>query len=89
MNMGTISVRVPNELKAELEESWLDVGEVVREALVSKLIEQKFSKSKALRRVIFESLISKSKLTKKGAKELADKVNEGMWKEIQKTYPGL
>jgi len=87
--MGTVSVKVPDELKAELEESGLDVGKVVREALVSKLIEQKFSKSKALRRVIFEALISKSKLTKKGAKELADKVNEGMWKEIQKTYPGL
>ena len=82
--MAEISVRIPNELKQELDESGVDVNEVVKEALTARLFEKHLAQSKALQRAMFETIIAKSKLTQKDAKELADKVNAGMLKELKK-----
>lgn len=82
--MAEISVQIPNELKQELDESGVDVQEIVKEALTSRLFEKHLAQSKALQRAMFETLIAKSKLTEKDAQELADKVNTGMLKELKK-----
>lgn len=81
--MTEICVQISEPLERELEESGVDVEEVVKEALVSKLFERQLSQSKSLQRAMFETLAAKSKLTETGARELAEKINSGMWNEIK------
>lgn len=81
--MADLCVQIPDQLNQELEESDLDVPGVVKEALVSKLFEKQLSQSKSLQKAMFEMLIAKSKLTKKGAKELAERVNLGMLEDLK------
>ena len=84
-----IKVNVPEELKEELEESGLDLSNLVREVIVSKAFEIHLAKSKALQRAIFEALVNKSKLTEEDATELANKINLGMLKELKREFPEL
>lgn len=64
--MPTLTLAIPRELKTEMDSiPELNWSEVARQAFLQKVKEYK----------IFKELISKSKLTKKNAKELADKIN--------------
>lgn len=81
--MAEISVPIAEDLKAEIEESGLDIQKVVREAITFKLAEQHLAKSKALQRALFETIVSKSKLTPEGAKELALLIDQGMLHDMK------
>ncbi|MEK6951666.1 MAG: hypothetical protein AABX29_01495 [Nanoarchaeota archaeon] len=64
--MPTLTLAIPEELKNEMDSiPELNWSEVARQAFLQKVKEYK----------LFKELISKSKLTKKNAKELANKIN--------------
>ena len=84
-----LKVEIPDELKLGMEESNLDISRLVKEFIALKVFEKQLSESRALQRAIFESLIGKSRLSKQDAKELADKVNTGMFKELKERFPAL
>ncbi len=81
--MAEINVPIAEDLKVEIEESGLDIQKVVREAITFKLAEQHLAKSKALQRALFETIVSKSKLTPEGAKELALLIDQGMLHDMK------
>ncbi len=85
--MAQVCVSIPDELELELELAGFDISVVVKEALVSRLLEKQLSKSKALQRALLEALIAKSKLTEEDAHEIADKIKEGMLKELEDKLP--
>ncbi|MEK6952686.1 MAG: hypothetical protein AABX29_06760 [Nanoarchaeota archaeon] len=87
--MTEIKVEIPEYLGEEIEESGIDVSNLVREVLISKAFEIQLSKSRALQRAIFESLVAKSKLSEEGARELANRINSGMLEEIKNKFPEL
>jgi len=78
-----IKVEIPEELREQAEESGLDLSTLVKQFIALKLFEKQFSESVVLQRAVFESLASKSELTEKGAKELADKINMGMSESLK------
>ena len=80
--MAEISIRLSDELEQAAEESGLDLPAIATEAIVSKLVQQQLSRSKVLQRAMFETLVSKSKLTKKDAQLLAEKINQGMLQDF-------
>jgi len=84
--MAEVCINIPDELKIEIEESELDWPTLIKEFVTLKLFERQFSKSVALQRAVFESLIAKSKLSEKDAKELADKINIGMAEEFKSKF---
>lgn len=64
--MPTLTLAIPKELKTEMDAiPELNWSEVARQAFLQKVKEYR----------LFKELISKSKLTKKNAKELANKIN--------------
>lgn len=88
--MEELRIPLSEELKQDIEEfPEVDWVAIVREALIAKAFALQLSKSKALQKAVFKTLIAKSKLTEKDAKELANKVNEGMFRELKKQYPKL
>lgn len=87
--MVQLSIDIPDKLKQEAEQSDLDLPNLVKQFISLKIFEKQLSESTALQRAVFESLISKSKLTEEDAKELADQVNIGMLKELEHKYPEL
>lgn len=87
--MAEVCINLPEELKLEIEESNLDLSKLVKEIVALKLFEKRLSESATFQRVLFESIVSKSKLTQKQADELADKVSEGMFKRLKEKYSEL
>ena len=81
--MAELSIKIPDELKQQAEESNLDLANSIKQFIALKLFEKQFSESTALQRAVFESLASKSKLTEEDAKLLSDKINTGMSEEIK------
>ena len=81
--MAEVCINIPDELKQQAEESNIDLSSLIKEIIALKLFEIQFSKSKKLQRAVFESLVSKSKLTERDAKEFGDKIKEGMWKRYK------
>ena len=81
--MADICIKVPDELKEQVEQSSLDWPSLLKQFITLKLFEKQLSESTALQRAVFESLISRSKLTEEDAKLLSDKINTGMSEEIE------
>ncbi len=76
--MSEIKVQIPEDMEREIEASGLDAPAIAREAITLKLFEKQLAASKTLQRALFETIAAKSKLTAKGAQELAALVNKGM-----------
>ena len=85
--MSEIKVLVSDEFVQEIEDFELDVPAIVKEALISKITEKQIAKSKALQRVMFESIVAKSKLTEEDARFLSDKIKEGMFQDLKQRVP--
>lgn len=81
--MSELRIKIPDELEKTMKEFKLDWSEIALEAIRLKVFESHLSRSRKLRRAVFEALVSKSKLTKKDALELGSKVKEGMLKELK------
>ena len=78
--MPTLTLAVPEDLKKEMDSlPELNWSEVARKAIAKKLEEYK----------LFRAIVSKSKLTEKGALELGRKVNKSLHKRYKKLYPEL
>lgn len=75
-----LSKEVENKIREFPEVDWSKVAE---EAIVSKSFELRLSRSKELQKALLEALASKSKLTEKDAIELANKIDEGISKELK------
>lgn len=80
--MAEVVIKIPEELKDKME-GLPGMEEMVAEFIRLKIFEHELKKSKELQRFIFESLSAKSKLTVENAKELGDKVNEGLLEELK------
>ena len=78
--MPTLTLAIPKELKSEMESlPELNWSEIAREAISKRIGEYK----------MFKSIVSKSKLTRKDAMQLAKEVNAGMYKKLKKLHPEL
>ena len=78
--MPTLTLAIPKELKSEMESlPELNWSEIARKAISEKVAEYK----------MFKSIVAKSKLTEKGALQLAREVNSSMYKKLKKLHPGL
>ncbi|MHC1624294.1 MAG: hypothetical protein ACXQTR_06890 [Candidatus Methanospirareceae archaeon] len=84
MEMAEVVVKIPKELKKEIEElpeeNW---SEVALKAIELRAFELKLEKSRKLRHALFKALISESKLTEEDALELGRKANEEMLEELK------
>ena len=81
--MPTITLTISEEVKSELEKfSWVNWSEIAKEEFIKQERTRKAFEE-------FKKIVSKSKLTEEGAKELADKVNSGMHKKYKALYPRL
>ena len=74
MGMAEIVIKIPEELKREIEEHELDVSRVVAESITNEV----------LRFVALKTIASKSKLTEEDAVELGRKLKEGRFEELKK-----
>ena len=80
--MVSLTIPVSEELKGELKHfSWVNWSDVTREEMARR------EELSALRR-IFEEIAAKSKLTEEDAKVLAEKIDQGMFQELKKAFPG-
>ncbi len=75
-----LSKEVENKIREFPEVDWSKVAE---EAIISKSFELRLSRSKELQKALLNALASKSKLTEKDAIELANKIDEGISKELK------
>ena len=75
-----LSKEVENKIREFPDVDWSKVAE---EAIISKSFELRLSRSKELQKALLNALASKSKLTEKGAIELANKIDEGISKELK------
>jgi len=80
MHTLQLSKEVENKIREFPEVDWSKVAE---EAIISKSFELRLSRSKGLQKALLNSLASKSKLTEKDAIELANKIDEGISKELK------
>jgi len=80
--MAELTVRVSKELKERIEE-FPEIKKTIREFIKLKIMELELKRSRELQRFVFETLSSKSKLTKQGAAELASKINRGLAAELK------
>jgi hypothetical protein len=75
--MPTLTLAIPEDLKKEMdsmpEMNW---SEIARKAIQEKAAEYK----------LFRSIVAKSKLKKKDARELADRVNDAMYRKYTAMY---
>jgi len=82
--MPELVVKVPRELKQEVEETpefnWSDF---IARAIQVKAFELELERSKRLRRAVLESLASKSKLTEEDALELGRKIKKGRFEKLK------
>lgn len=73
--MPTLTLAVPEDLKKEMDKlPELNWSEVARKAISEKVKEY----------LLFKSIVAKSKMTKRDADELANKVKTSMHKRLQK-----
>ena len=81
--MANVSLTVPDELKAKMEEfPWINWSEVAREeAIKREMLHEDFWE--------FNRIVSKSKLTEEDAMRLAKDVNKGLHERYKKLYPWL
>lgn len=78
--MPTITLSVPDELKRDMDElEFVNWSAVAREAIREKISEF----------ALFNSIISKSKLSEKDALDLGNKVSKSMHEKYKKKFPGL
>lgn len=75
-----LSKEVEKKIREFPEVDWSKVAE---EAIISKSFELRLSRSKELQKALLNALASKSKLAEKGAIELANKIDEGISKELK------
>ena len=76
LNISDVFRRMINELP------WVNWSELAREELIKQeKLQEDFER--------FKKLVSRSKLSKSDARVLADKVDEGILKELRKRFPGL
>ncbi len=65
--MGSVTLSMPTEVKHKMDRfSWINWSALARESFLKKIGELE----------LLESITSKSKLSEKDAKKLADKINE-------------
>lgn len=82
--MAEVVVKVPEELKRELEEfPEVDWSIVIGEFIKAKTFELELERSRKLRHLLFKALTAESKLTEKDALELGKKIKEGRFKELK------
>ena len=81
--MANVSLTVPDELKAKMEEfPWINWSEVAREeAIKRESLHEDFWE--------FNRIVSKSKLTEADAMRLAKEANAGMYRKLKKLHPEL
>ena len=81
--MPSVTFSIPDKIKSEMKGiPWVNWSELAREEALKRLeLAQEFEE--------FKRIVSKSKLTEKGALELGRKVNEGLHKRYKKLYSGL
>ena len=72
--MAEISVKIPDELKKQIEESHIDVSPLVIESITNELT----------RVLTLRAIASKSKLAEKDALELGRKLKSGRFAELKK-----
>lgn len=77
--MGEIKVKIPEDLRLEMEKIPIDWSKVARDAI----------RKKALRWARLKDRISKSELTEEDALELGRKVNRSLAERYRKMYPEL
>ncbi len=77
--MAEIVVRIPEELKQEMDKIPIDWSKVARNAIREKVV----------RWVKLKKAISESKLTETDALELGRKVNQALAHRYRKLYPEL
>ncbi|HIH96374.1 MAG TPA: hypothetical protein HA348_02595 [Thermoplasmata archaeon] len=82
--MAEVVIKIPKELKKEIEElPEEDWSEVALKAIELRAFELKLKKSRKLRHALFKALISGSKLTEEDALELGRKANEEMFEALK------
>jgi len=79
-----VEFKLDRELEREIE-LFPDVNwqAMVEDFIRAKTFELELERSKEMQRGVFEALAAKSKLTEEDARELGDKVKEGMLKELK------
>ncbi len=82
--MAEIVVKIPDELERKIkvfpEVNW---SELATDFFRSKVFELELRRSRELQRAMFETLASKSKLTREGALEIGKKINESMFRDLK------
>ncbi len=75
--MPNLTLAIPEDLKREMdsmpEMNW---SEIARKAIQERAAEYR----------LFKAIVAKSKLTKKDARALGDKVNEGLYRKYKQMY---
>ena len=72
--MPTLTLAIPADLKKEMDTMpELNWSEVARKAISERAAEYK----------LFKTIVAKSKLTEKDAKELGDKISKSMTKKLR------
>lgn len=81
--MAHLTISIPEELKKKMDLlRVINWSEVAREAFAKRVeLTEGYER--------FQELVSKSKLTEKGAEELARKVNKSIHERLKKLYPSL
>jgi hypothetical protein len=75
--MATMTITIPDDVKAELEKyPWVNWSEVGREYFLEKI-----KKEDMLKKV--KQIVTKSKLTEKDADMLSDKIKGGMQRRLK------
>ncbi len=82
--MAEIVVKIPDELERKIkvfpEINW---SELATDFFRSKVFELELRRSRELQRAMFETLTSKSKLTREGALEIGKNINESMFRDLK------
>lgn len=81
--MQHLTIAIPEELKNKMEKlKVINWSEVAREAFVKRIeLTEGYEK--------FQELVSKSRLSGKGAEELAKKLTKSMHEKLKKSHPLL
>lgn len=81
--MQHLTIAIPEELKNKMENlKVINWSEVAREAFIKRIeLTEGYEK--------FQEMISKSKLSEKGAEELAKKITKSMHEKLKKSHSSL
>jgi len=75
--MANMTLAIPDALKQEMDEmKFVNWSEIARDAIKQKILEWR----------LFQSIVSKSKLTQKDADELAKKINRAASERLLKEF---